>query len=97
MSTSGYGIFIVAGYGAGQGTGSASAQTFSKAGYKVAVLGRDRGDGALQNGVKAITDTGGEASAFPVSDYSSQSIHSAFEAITRHWPNVPIRVALWNA
>jgi len=91
------GIFVLAGYGAGRGTGSASAAIFSKAGYKIALIGRDRGDGSLQEGAKALKAGGGEAAAFSLKNYDHDSIHDVFESIKKQWPNESIRVTLWNA
>jgi len=92
------GIFVVAGYGAGQGTGSASAVVFAKAGYKVALIGRGHGgDDALANGAQSLKAQGAEALAFPLKAYDHTSIHGAFEAIKKQWPGEPIRVTLWNA
>jgi len=91
------GIFVLAGYGAGRGTGSASAEIFSKAGYKVALIGRDRGDNSLSQGAQALKAAGGEAAAFSIKGYDHESIHNTFEAIKKQWPNEPIRVTLWNA
>lgn len=91
------GIFVVAGYGNGQGTGSASAAAFANAGYKVAIIGRERGDNSLQHGAQALKITGTDVAAFPIRGYDNASIHDAFEAIKKQWPNEPLRVALWNA
>jgi len=91
------GIFVVAGYGAGQGTGSASAAVFAQAGYKVAIIGRDRGDDSLTKGAQALKTVGREVAAFSLKGYDQESIHGAFESIKKQWPNEPIRATLWNA
>jgi len=91
------GIFVIAGYGAGKGTGSASAEVFSKAGYKVALIGRDRGDNSLVEGAEALKAAGGDAHAFPLKSYTHQSLNEIFSSIKTHWPKESIRVTLWNA
>lgn len=35
--------------------------------------------------------------AFPIKEYNYKDVHSAFEAIKKHWPDSELRVALWNA
>jgi NAD(P)-dependent dehydrogenase (short-subunit alcohol dehydrogenase family) len=37
-----------------------------------------------------------QAAAFPVNTYSYTEVHNSFEAIHKHWPNVELRVALYN-
>lgn len=38
-----------------------------------------------------------QAQSFPIPDYAPNSVRSAFDAIKTHWPDVPLRAALWNA
>jgi len=87
-------LFVVAGVGNGSGTGAASARAFAKQGYSVALLAR--GD-SLQKIADDIKQSGGDAHAFSLKDYTHQSIGDAFKAIKSHWPSVPVRVALFNA
>jgi NAD(P)-dependent dehydrogenase (short-subunit alcohol dehydrogenase family) len=47
------------------------------------------------SGFHAITSF--KATPFALKGYDNESIHGAFEAIKKHWPNEPIRVTLWNA
>jgi len=88
------GIFVVAGYGSGSGVGAASATIFAKAGYKAALVARN--EEHLKAGADKIKALGGEAAPFPLKAYDASNIHTVFEAIKKHWPNEPIRAALWN-
>jgi len=88
-------IFVVAGVGSGTGTGAASAQLFAKAGYRVALIARNADH--LKKTADDINAAGGEAASFPLKAYTHGDIHTAFEAIKKHWPNEEIRVAVWNA
>ncbi|EPQ53082.1 NAD P-binding protein [Gloeophyllum trabeum ATCC 11539] len=86
-------IFIVAGVGNASGTGAAAAKVFAQAGYRTALIARDAT--ALEKLASQLTD----AHAFPIKDYSVQSIHDVFAAIRKQWPEDQgheIRAALWN-
>ncbi|EIM84866.1 NAD-P-binding protein [Stereum hirsutum FP-91666 SS1] len=88
-------LFVVAGVGAGHGTGAASARVFSKAGYRVALIARNAD--SLNEFASELNSQGGEVAAFPIKEYGYKDIHSAFEAIKKQWPDSEIRAALWNA
>jgi len=87
-------ILVVAGVGNGTGTGASTARVFAKAGYRVALIARNANN--LEQTAEGIKGTGGEAAPFPVKAYDHANIHSAFDAIKRHWPDDEIRVAVWN-
>ncbi|KIJ63659.1 hypothetical protein HYDPIDRAFT_113163 [Hydnomerulius pinastri MD-312] len=90
-------LFVVAGVGNGSGTGAASARLFAKSGYRVALI--SRGPDHLNKLASEINQNGGEAAAFPVSDYTPDSIRSAFSSIRSKFPasTSPLRVAVFNA
>ncbi|KAH7882942.1 hypothetical protein F5I97DRAFT_1930556 [Phlebopus sp. FC_14] len=88
-------LFVVAGIGNGTGTGAASARLFAKSGYRVALI--SRGVEHLNKLAKELNENGGEATTFPISDYSPQSIRSAFASIKSTFPTSPLRVAVFNA
>ncbi|KXN92489.1 hypothetical protein AN958_07436 [Leucoagaricus sp. SymC.cos] len=91
-------VVVVAGVGNGSGTGAAVARLFSKEGYAVALLARDKD--SLDKFEKELNDLpGGEAVAFPLSSYSAEAITSAWTSIKQRFtnPTYEIRVAVWNA
>lgn len=88
-------LFVVAGIGNGSGTGAATARLFAKSGYRVALI--SRGPEYLNKLATEISQAGGEAAAFPLNDYTTPSIKSAFAALKSHWPSSPLRVAVFNA
>ncbi|KAI8980023.1 NAD-P-binding protein [Trametes punicea] len=92
-------LLIVAGIGNGTGTGAATARVFSKAGYRVALIARNKEH--LQRVVDELTSSGGEAAAFPITGYTYSAISSVWDTIARYeWPSgqpSDIRVALWNS
>ncbi|KAF8576733.1 NAD-P-binding protein [Ramaria rubella] len=88
-------IFVVAGVGNGSGTGAASARVFAKAGYRVALIARNAEH--LKRTAGEIESAGGEATGFPIKEYTHEEIHSAFAAIKKHWGDADIRVGLFNA
>ncbi|KAA1470928.1 NAD-P-binding protein [Dentipellis sp. KUC8613] len=90
-------IFVVAGVGNSAGTGGAAARAFSKAGYRVALVSRSGRADSLNQLATELSANGPEAAAFPISAYTYDEVTSAFDAIKKRWPNVPIRAALWNA
>ncbi|CCO26662.1 hypothetical protein BN14_00691 [Rhizoctonia solani AG-1 IB] len=87
-------ICVVAGVGNGSGTGAAAARAFAKKGYSVALIARNPEH--LKNISNEINVNGSEATGFPVTSYTYENIHEAFEEIKKHWPNRVIRVAVWN-
>ncbi|KAF9224769.1 NAD(P)-binding protein [Gyrodon lividus] len=90
-------LFVVAGIGNGTGTGAASARLFGKLGYRVALI--SRGPEHLNKVANEINQNGGEAAPFPVSDYTPNSIRSAFSSVRSRFPasTSPLRVAVFNA
>ncbi|KAI0086070.1 short-chain dehydrogenase/reductase SDR [Irpex rosettiformis] len=93
-------IFVVAGVGAGSGTGASTARLFSKNGYRVAVIAR--GADRAKKLADEINSSGGEAAGFGTSDYAYKSILSVMDEIKSFkWPSTQqpaqIRAALWNA
>lgn len=92
-------VIVVAGIGNATGTGFATARVFSKAGYRVALIARNAEH--LTNAAKTLNQEGGEAAAFPVSEYSWAAITNIFKDIKAYkWPSAEraeIRVGLWNA
>lgn len=45
----------------------------------------------------ALSNINEKAAAFPIANYSGESIQSAFASIKSQWPESPLKVALWNA
>ncbi|KAI0804752.1 NAD-P-binding protein [Irpex lacteus] len=93
-------VFVVAGVGAGSGTGASAARLFAKNGYKVAVIAR--GADRAKKLADEINSSGGEAAGFGTSDYAYKSILAVWDEIKSFkWPSsqqpAPIRAALWNA
>jgi len=94
MATSSKRLAIILGVGLGSGTGASTARIFARAGYSVAVAGRQQQ--GLDKVVQDITKQGGEARAWPVNDYSEASLQSLFRSIREDSPDVPVRFALYN-
>ncbi|KIJ40292.1 hypothetical protein M422DRAFT_32335 [Sphaerobolus stellatus SS14] len=88
-------IFVVAGVGDGSGTGGAAARLFAKNGYRVAVI--SRGQASTTKVAEEIKAAGGEAAPFPITAYTYEEIHLAFESLKNHWKDSEIRVTLFNA
>ncbi|KIK94450.1 hypothetical protein PAXRUDRAFT_142819 [Paxillus rubicundulus Ve08.2h10] len=90
-------LFVVASVGNGTGTGAASARLFGSLGYRVALI--SRGPEHLNKVANEINQNGGEAASFLVSEYTPNSIRSAFSSIRSHFPasTSPLRVAVFNA
>ncbi|KAG2108453.1 uncharacterized protein F5147DRAFT_753378 [Suillus discolor] len=66
-------LFVIAGIGNGT---AATARLFAKSGYRVALF--SRGPDYLSKLAAEINQAGGEAAAFPLNDYTTASIRSAF-------------------
>jgi len=88
-------ILVVAGVGTGAGTGGSTARLFAKEGYNVALIARNAKE--LETTAENIKAAGGSAAAFPIAKYDYADIHSAFDAIKKHWPGEELRVAVYNA
>ncbi|KAH9945061.1 NAD-P-binding protein [Epithele typhae] len=92
-------LIVVAGVGAGKGTGGSTARLFAKEGYRVALIAR--GADSLNALAAEINQAGGEAAAFPIPEYSYKGVLVVFDSILSHtWPSpgaTELRVALWNA
>ncbi|KAK7436208.1 hypothetical protein VKT23_019285 [Stygiomarasmius scandens] len=90
-------IFVVAGLGAGGGTGAASARAFAKEGYSVALIGRRENElKTLEDDLKA---SGVEVASFAIPSYAHGDVASAFAQIHSRYPSskYSIRAALYNA
>jgi len=89
-------VLVVAGLGAGQGTGASAARLFSKAGYSVALIAR--GADTVNKVAQELNAAGGEASPFPIESYTTQNINSAWDAIRSKYPspNYAISAAVFN-
>ncbi|CAE6522545.1 unnamed protein product [Rhizoctonia solani] len=87
-------ICVVAGVGNGSGTGAAAVRAFAKDGYSVALIARNPDH--LKNIAGEISANGGDAAGFPVTSYTYENIHGAFDEIKKNWPNKEIRVTVWN-
>ncbi|EMD31790.1 hypothetical protein CERSUDRAFT_109173 [Gelatoporia subvermispora B] len=91
-------LLVVAGIGNATGTGGATARTFAKAGYRVALIARNVD--YLNRLVEQITGAEGEAAAFPISEYTYSETSDVFDKIFAYqWPSpekAELRVALWN-
>jgi len=92
-------VIVVAGVGNGTGTGAATARLFAKSGYRVALIARNADH--LNTTAAEINQAGGEASPFPVAEYSYSAVAATVKSIKAHKWATPekaeIRVALWNA
>ncbi|KAL1941276.1 hypothetical protein VTO73DRAFT_7488 [Trametes versicolor] len=91
-------LLIIAGVGNATGTGAATARVFAKAGYRVALIARNKDH--LNLAAQQIKGAGGEVAAFPIAEYSYQAVTDVFEEILGFsWPSPDqseLRVALWN-
>ncbi|KIM62886.1 hypothetical protein SCLCIDRAFT_24700 [Scleroderma citrinum Foug A] len=76
-------------------TGVSTARLFARKGYRIALI--SLGKEALNKLTKEL-QSDGEAAAFPVADYTPNSIRSAFTSIRSRFPPAtsPLRVALFN-
>ncbi|KIM62880.1 hypothetical protein SCLCIDRAFT_1214674 [Scleroderma citrinum Foug A] len=76
--------------------GPSTARLFARKGYRVALISRGRE--YLNKLTKELLRSGEEAAAFPIADYSPNSIRSAFASIRTYFPPAtsPLRVALFN-
>ncbi|KAL0063812.1 hypothetical protein AAF712_009257 [Marasmius tenuissimus] len=90
-------VVIIAGIGAGGGTGGASARAFAKEGYSVALVARNVD--SLRAFESDLKGSGVDAAAFPISSYSTADVSGAFQKIRTHFakPSYEIRAAVWNA
>ncbi|KAK1222647.1 hypothetical protein PQX77_014485 [Marasmius sp. AFHP31] len=90
-------VAVIAGIGAGGGTGAASARAFAKEGYSIALIARN-GD-SLKAFESDLKGSGIDAAAFPISSYAGSEISSALQKIRAHFakPSYEIRAAVWNA
>ncbi|PPQ69120.1 hypothetical protein CVT26_003568 [Gymnopilus dilepis] len=92
-------VLVVAGIGDGFGTGAATARTFAKNGYSVAIIGRERpGSKSGSSLAEEIKQKGGHAALFTIPSYSHEDIASAWSAIHSHFakPEYTIRAAVFN-
>ncbi|THV05743.1 NAD(P)-binding protein [Dendrothele bispora CBS 962.96] len=92
-------VFVVAGLGAGGGTGASSARAFVKEGYSVALIGRRASElKALEDDLKA---SGAEVrvASFAIPSYGHADVASAFAQIHSRYPSNThsLRAALYNA
>jgi len=88
-------VLVIAGIGNASGTGGATARLFSQAlGYRVALIARNAQN--LEAAATDIRSAGGDAAAFPVSEYSWTDISQAFGSIKTHFSGSPIRAAVFN-
>ncbi|KAJ3329103.1 hypothetical protein HDU76_008648 [Blyttiomyces sp. JEL0837] len=90
MSSKGLAIII----GAGPGTGASVARAFSQRGYSIAVLARNKN--SLDELTNSINAVGGEAKSFQCDVTSEESITSAFKAIGASFPNLKVKVGVFN-
>ncbi|KAK7436207.1 hypothetical protein VKT23_019284 [Stygiomarasmius scandens] len=90
-------VIVVAGLGAGGGTGAASARAFAKEGYSVALIGR-RAD-ELKTLEDDLKGSGAEAASFAIPSYAHGDVASAFAQIHSRYPSnkYSIRAAVYNA
>ncbi|KAI0353744.1 NAD-P-binding protein [Trametes cingulata] len=90
--------FMLIGLTIGTGAATACVYTYPQAGYRIALIARNVDH--LQKVVEQIKSNGGEAAAFPVSEYSYSAVARVFDDILAHpWPSAgqtELRVALWN-
>ncbi|KAF8339666.1 NAD(P)-binding protein [Cantharellus anzutake] len=88
-------ICVVSGVGSGTGTGNACARLFGKRGYRVALIAR-----YIESLQAAVTEIngyeGGEAAAFPITQYNKAEVSRVFKEIKAKWPGAEIRVAIYN-
>jgi NAD(P)-dependent dehydrogenase (short-subunit alcohol dehydrogenase family) len=89
-------LAVIAGVGKGSGTGAATARLLSHNGYRVALIARDA-DSLKTTADEINAATGGQqAAAFPVTKYDAETFKNTFADIKQHWPDAPLRAALWN-
>ncbi|KAF8485509.1 short-chain dehydrogenase/reductase SDR [Gautieria morchelliformis] len=95
-STARRSIFVVAGIGNGTGTGVATAASLQHIARNPEHL-KKTADEIKPTGCEASGKTTEAAAGFPVKAYTHDQLHSAFDAIKKHWPDADIRVGLFNA
>ncbi|KAJ8089037.1 hypothetical protein PM082_014285 [Marasmius tenuissimus] len=90
-------LVVIAGIGAGGGTGGASARAFAKEGYSVALIARNAD--LLKAFESDLKGSGIDVAAFPVSSYAASDVKDAFQKIRTHFakPSYEIRAAVYNA
>ncbi|KAL0061335.1 hypothetical protein AAF712_011852 [Marasmius tenuissimus] len=88
-------VVVIAGLGAGGGTGGAAA--FAKEGYSVALIARNAD--SLKAFEGELKSSGIDAAAFPIASYAASDISDAFQRIRTHFakPSYAIRAAVYNA
>ncbi|KAF8485514.1 NAD-P-binding protein [Gautieria morchelliformis] len=100
------------GNGTGTGVATAML-ILKKPWYNVALIARNpehlkktadeiKSTGCEASGEKLLKQSSGrahvtKAAGFPVKAYTHDQLHSAFDAIKKHWPDADIRVGLFNA
>ncbi|KAG6872620.1 hypothetical protein C0995_008279 [Termitomyces sp. Mi166 len=89
-------VLVVAGLGAGSGTGASAARIFSKAGYSVALVAR--GADTVNNLAQELNSAGGEAAPFPVKAYSPSDLSNVWKSIRAKFvaPEYSIDAAVFN-
>jgi len=88
-------ICVVSGVGSGTGTGNSCAQLFGKQGYRIALIARN--EKSLQDAADVINGyEGGEAAAFPITQYNKAELSRVFQEVKAKWPGAEIRVAIYN-
>ncbi|KNZ81187.1 Carbonyl reductase family member 4 [Termitomyces sp. J132] len=89
-------VLVVAGLGAGSGTGASAARVFSKAGYSVALVAR--GADTVNNLAQELNSAGGDAAPFPVEAYSPNDIRNVWMSIRAKYvaPTYSIDAAVFN-
>ncbi|KZV76765.1 NAD-P-binding protein [Peniophora sp. CONT] len=95
MAQSAKKVMVLAGVGSATGVGSAAARLFARSGYNVALI--SRASKKLDDFAESVRGEGGQAAVFPLASYSHADMQSAFTAARSHWPDTPIRVAIFNA
>ncbi|KAG9001430.1 hypothetical protein FRB94_004795 [Tulasnella sp. JGI-2019a] len=88
-------ILVLAGVGAGGGTGAATAKLFAKSGYRVALIARSVD--SLKSVSNSLNAEGGKTAPFPVEAYTQKNMESVFSSIKQTWPDAEIRVTIFNA
>ncbi|KAH8818909.1 NAD-P-binding protein [Flagelloscypha sp. PMI_526] len=85
-------LFVVAGVGAGSGTGASCSK-----GYSVALIARNKE--SLDSLATEINNGGGNAASFPIPSYAPSDIETAFKSIYSKFPSPEYvyRTGLFNA
>ncbi|KAL0576192.1 hypothetical protein V5O48_005790 [Marasmius crinis-equi] len=89
-------VVVIAGVGAGGGTGAASALAFGKEGYSIALIARNAD--FLKTFVNELNGSGIDAASFPIASYAASDVRDAFKRIRSHFvkPSYAIRAAVYN-